>query len=423
MSTDTNAPTQAEAAPGAPATTTTAAPTTSTAAPAAPAPAAAAEAPGEPLDFQATQDAITEATLTGQHDTATRLRADLKAAQQQQQQTPPPAEAAAAPAATEEEPPAGDENEEEEEDDKAPTTENGTEEPPAGDTPPAESDKPLGDRVRINHLSPEDKAAQHAINALTKGGMTLLEATNRVLGGPATSTPTPAPEATDPATPPPAATDTPPDIAEMEERVNDLKSRLKAAGASEGLFNEEIADLTAELSEANATLAANRVAVKQNEANASREAAVFQQQRATSTAAARKVYPAMADKESAQFLTARDMALAAQNPSHPDHEKSWSPDAPEYFAAQAAKRLGIAPKGGTTPKAKAPAVPPVTVPPAQTPPPTTRPASGAKGSAPPPPQKTSAQIRAETEADTEAMLTGQAPVRVKGTVRNGVLMR
>lgn len=365
----------------------------------------AAAQPNDPADIAGLLDAATDARLEGNEKEADRLDALLQSRTSDPAQAEEPTDLAAANEDTTEE--------DEEAGDEAP-------EVPTGDQPPAPDGK-LPDRIRINHLSEEDKAAQNAINALTRGGMTLKEATARVLGA-AQAEPEPEPEAE----PEALAPETEPEVAELEQKVADLKARLRAEGASEGLYNETIADLTAELSEANAELSATRREVRQRsqqeasqEQQAQREAAAFEAQRNAVFTDTVKKFPTMGDKQSEHWQLASDLALAAQNPQHRDHAKSLSVEAPEYFATKAAKVLGIQPATGTAP-AKARPTPPAS-PTAQ--PPATRPASGTRGSAPPAAQKSAAERAAQLEAETDAILEGRASSPRRSMLRGGVFVR
>lgn len=215
-------------------------------------------------------------------------------------------------------------------------------------------------RVRINHLSEPDKAAQLAINALTKGGMSLLEATQRVLGV-GKSEPAPEPEL-EPVIPP--------EITALETEIAALEAKMDEAGAGEGLLNKDFTDLTKQLSKANAKLEAAR---SRHESAAETQAVVsdatFEQQRHGVLVATAKDFPQMTDKTSEQWKLARKLAKAASDPLDEDYQKSLSLDAPRYFAEQAAKLLGIKPKTAAAPSAPQPPTPstPSTQPPKPSP--------------------------------------------------------
>lgn len=309
-------------------------------------------------------------------------------------------------------------------------------EPEAGDTPPAPDpddepeDKPPK-RVRIEHLSPGDKAAQIAIHALTKGGMTLLDATRRVLGDISSPAPGDHGEPPEGGTPNGANAATAavnvPQTAELDElaaKVQDLKAQLEEESVGES-FTPEVRRLTEELGEAQAEFSAAKRDAKRNAEQQQRDAQTMTQSWESSKATAAEKFPAVADKKSELYQLSRDLSLAAADPRHPEHQHATSATAPEYFAEKAAKILKIAPRAtgktaATTPPAKAAA--PAVVPSPTSAPPAVRPVSGSRGSAPPPAPKTAKQIAEEKTAAADAALRG-IPTGAPRRARGGVIFR
>lgn len=277
-----------------------------------------------------------------------------------------------------------------------------TPEPAESITPPVDPEEGKEpNRLRITHLSEADKSDQIAIHALTKKGMPLAEAYQRILGPMPTT-------AAAPVEPEPAS----PTLQDLESTVTNLEAQIDQIAAEGVLFGPEQAKLTKELSRANAKLEAAKTASAFTERENARETSSFEAERSKVDSEVRKEFPAVNDESTELFQLYRDLALAAHSPNHPDHAKAQSVDAPRFFITKAAKILGTKPTGT---KAPATAVPPV---PAAQPPPATRPAAATKGSAPPPPAKTSADKRQDAEAEFEAASTGRAggSRRIGGTI-------
>jgi len=300
-------------------------------------------------------------------------------------------------------------------------------EPPAGGRSPEEEREP--NRLRITHLSDADKSDQIAIHALTKKGVPLAEAVQRILG--------PLPNALNaqgmtqgqggpnnaqgaqggrmaleipgmnsmPSTQSASAGAQGTSIAALEAEVAELERQLDATTRGGGsLYGAEAARVTKELSRMNARLEAARFAAAVSEREQAREQArelgAFEAQRDANDAAARKQFPALNHENSPLFQLWYELSVAAHSPTHPDHAKAQSVDGPMHFAAKAARMLGAQ---GAAVRGGGPAMPAY---PAAQPPPAIRPAAANKGSAPPPPARTAADIAREAEAAFEAATTG-----------------
>ncbi|TCO87800.1 hypothetical protein EV701_12099 [Chthoniobacter flavus] len=309
-------------------------------------------------------------------------------------------------------------------------------EPPAGGRAPEEEREP--NRLRITHLTDADKSDQIAIHALTKKGVPLAEAVQRILGplpnalggqglsnsqgGPNNAQGLPNGQsaqggrmaleipgmnfvqgAASAQSTPSGAQGT--SIAALEAEVAELERQLDATTRGGGsLYGSEAARVTKELSRMNARLEAARFAAAVSEREHAREQArelgAFEAQRDANDAAARKQFPALNHENSPLFQLWYELSVAAHSPTHPDHAKAQSVDGPMHFAAKAARMLGAQ---GAAGRGGGPAMPAV---PAAQPPPAIRPAAANKGSAPPPPARTAADIAREAEAAFEAATTG-----------------
>lgn len=291
---------------------------------------------------------------------------------------------------------------------------------PAGATPPETATEAAKDpdRIRLNHLPEAEKAQQIAIHALTKTGVSLADATDFVLGRrektPATEEP-PKPKVE-------AKSD--PEIASIEKQIADGRTKLKEIAAkrkelsAEGtLFGDELSALEDEQTETLADIAE----VSGHLADAKRQKAEFQRradedsrqresfdsQRDAVAAQVAVKYPEMADHKSVHWMLAAQIAAQIANPGHPDHEKSWAVDAPDYCAEEAAKLLGRKPSGTATPPVQPAAIPGVRIPTV---------ASGAKATAP-----VIGQMRVEqSEAETLAIIEGRMPYKAQPS-RNGIV--
>jgi hypothetical protein len=285
---------------------------------------------------------------------------------------------------------------------------------------------PEPNRLRITHLSEADKSDQIAIHALTKKGMPLAEAVQRILGplgGAGAGVQSSASQAGAVSGQHAAShgaqqqqqqsaqehfgresgnTGGPGEsVAGLEAMVMNLERQIDEIADSSGLYGADAARLTKQLSRANARLEAARIEAAIAERESARENGAFESQRAANEAAVVQQYPALSDPNSALFQLWYDLSLAAHSPAHPDHGKAQSVDGPAYFATKAAKILGA------RPGAARPAIPAVPAPLASQSRPATRPAAGNKGSAPLPPAKTAADLAREAEAAFESATTGR----------------
>lgn len=352
-------------------------------------------------DEQARIDAYTDAVTTFQPPAViARLEAEMRGTPQEQ------------PAATKEEPkPEGAEAtpdpvaETETPAEPAETPdETKTETPEPGETPTEEVqvEGKLADRVRLNHLSDPEKAEANAIVALTRGGMSLKEATQRVLGNFGGNT-----------EPEPQAPETPPHIVTLESKLADVRAKLKEEKKEGALGTPEIDALEDERSVLIAQLAVARNAIETaGVIKGELTEAEFQRTRQTVLNAAVNAYPSMKDKTSTQWLVAKGIGEQMRDPDHPDHARLFESNAPMFIATKAAEKLGIKPAG--TPPA------PVTQ---QTPAPKAAkpgPARGSSQSAPPQPQKTVEQRIAESEVNLLAALEGR-PVKAPSRTAGGAL--
>lgn len=285
-----------------------------------------------------------------------------------------------------------------------------TEEPPApeGEVPPEPTVEPA-DRIRIGSYSEEDQALVNAAHILAKSGkMTFKEAFARVSGLDAPKAAEPEPEQSEP--------QLPPALVAAQEEVDELEAQLDAAAeaADQGVFDKGIAEITKKLMRANAKLESQqRQHEQQTSVKGEVDDAMFEQQREGVLHATVRDYPQMRDKESVQWMIAKQMAEAAQDTSHPDHDQLFKLGAPRYFADKAAAKLGIKPSGApSTPspqKASSPASQPSQPKPA--------PQSGARQTVPQP-QVTAQDIVKLGEDKLAAVLSGRA-----GTPKNNTPQR
>ena len=257
------------------------------------------------------------------------------------------------------------------------------------------------DRIRLTHLNDADRALMQSANLLAKArGIPIKEAFSIVSGE------------TTPAAQEEQQTETeqqqeaPPEIVQLQAEIADIEARLDAAAENGELFTPEIKELNRQQSKAYAKLAAleaRHEAVREaaQTVNAQLSEAQVKTKRNESLATAVDKFPGLKDDKSRHWKLASELAIAAQNPSHPDHKHSISVDAPEYFATKAAEFLDIAPRG-STPKTVPPSVPSTTTQQTRT----VQPAPGSRQSAPPPPAKSTADKIAEIEAEAERATTG-----------------
>jgi len=173
-----------------------------------------------------------------------------------------------------------------------------------------------------------------------------------------------------------------PDLSEtvtaLTTEVTEIKRKLQALGADEGVYNPEIAELTIELADKTADLKMAQRDV-QDAQEAARDIAeeasqTWRQAAGESRARAINDYPDVADSSTPLGKAVAQVIDAMQDPSHPDHNLLYAASAAETIAAREARKLGIAP---VTKQAAPSARKEVVVPAVEK----MRPVSGAKSSA------------------------------------------
>lgn len=294
------------------------------------------------------------------------------------------------------------------------TTETTETEPEPGGTPTGELEQPaetkLDDRVRLNHLGEPDKAKANAIFALTRSGMSLEEATRRVMGNLDGGKPAETAETAQP--------QVPQHIADLESKLAEVRGRIKAEKDGGALNTPELDSLEDERSVLIAQIAVARNALETNQViRQELTEADFQRARTANLTSAVNAYPSMKDKTSTQWLVAKGIGEQMRDPAHPDHAKLFEPDAPLFIARKAAEKLGIKPAGQTATVATPQPQAATQVQPQKAKP---GPARGSNQSAPPTPQKTEEQILAESKERLEAVLEGRA-VKAPSRMAGGVL--
>ena len=249
----------------------------------------------------------------------------------------------------------------------------------------------LPERIRIGSLPDRDRALLGAATMLAKAdGISIEEAFARVSGKPATEPQTTTPAQVEPVAQVPTAS-------ALQSKVDEIKAKLNEAGAAEGLFTPEIAQLQQEYAETIADLKVSQLQEGQRQAQEQLTQAQMQDAWSKSLTDVQKDYPAMADRNSPQYLLAAQLTQRArQDANHPLHSAVFNdPNAPRIFADEANRLLG-----GQV--AQAPAASPVPQPTRQV-----LPASGSKGTQTvTQPSKTREQILAESEAATLAAIEG-----------------
>lgn len=246
----------------------------------------------------------------------------------------------------------------------------------------------ISNRPRLTHLSEPDKAKANAIILLTRSGLSLAEATQRVLGT-QTSTET----ATE-------VESAPSQTAQLEAEVAGLETKLDEAGAAEGLYNSDIANLTKQLSRANAKLEARRMVLDQPSVKEVVDDAQFVSERQKVIASTVNDYPAMKDRTSALWRLSSQIAREMQDKTSPEYKERQEVHDPRIAVERAAKLLAIKPVGAlVTAVVQQPTTQTVAAKPG--------PAPGSRQSAPPPPAKTAAEIAAISEARTLAITEGR----------------
>ena len=278
---------------------------------------------------------------------------------------------------------------------KEPTTEPVTQEPVTQQPEPQgePEDGRLPERIRIGSLPDRDRAILGAATMLAKAdGISIEEAFARVSGKQTTE-----PQTTTQAQAEPVAAEQAPTFAALQSRVAEIKAKLDEAGSAEGLFTPELAQLQQEYAETVADLKVAQLQEGQRQAQEQLTQAQMQDAWSKSLADVQKDYPAMADRNSPQYLLAAQLTQRArQDATHPLHSAVFSdPNAPRLFADEANRMLG-----GQV--AQAPAASPVPQPTRQV-----LPASGSKGTQTvTQPSKTREQILADSEAATLAAIEG-----------------
>ena len=280
-----------------------------------------------------------------------------------------------------------------------------------GDTPQTvEEEAKVHDRLRINHLSEEDKLTANAITLLTRKGLSLAEATQRVMG-----------DINAPAAPViPGVTqeqEAPPDLKAIETEMTAAKTRLqeiatrrkeiKTEPAPE-VYADELASLAIEqgdlldaVTEARGKLTETRLEHK--EATATKQTVEAAKSIARDEIA--KQWPDILDQNSTQAMLMRQLTQQICNdPKHEHYELAWSAqDSPRdhakfvtLMAEEAAKRI----PGMTAKSPNAAAIAPKTQ--AKTAVPQPVPANGSRASAPAAPAKTGKDMIAALDAEIES---------------------
>lgn len=299
--------------------------------------------------------------------------------------------------------PAAVESNEQQQDPEAPAPETPAPETTAEPETPGEDEAEPSDRIRLGSYSDEDKATIKAAHILARGQkISFADAFARVSG---LSHPAAAPQAE------PAPPVIPPQIAQLESEVADLEKKMDEAGANEGVFNADVANLTKQLSRANAKLESQRA---QHEAQSlvrgEVDEAVFMRERRQSESSVAREFPDATNRSSLLFMTAIAMGKEiADNPQHPLYTRMRdSVNAPMELMEAAAQRLKD--NGVTVPrKSVAPSTPqprPSSASPTSQP---ARPAPAAGSrTAAPAPNITAQDIVKAMEADLQKVLAGGA---------------
>ncbi len=276
----------------------------------------------------------------------------------------------------------------------------------AGEEPQEEGAPRVSDRQRIAHLSEEDKLASAAINLLTRKGLSLAEATQRVLG----DINPPAAPAAQPAAPAPAPGE---DLPALLARQTELETVLENAAKGENLFDadinaasNELRKITArivkaEMAKEMAELRESVKAQKQTETDARQT--VFEAARDKAWQETRNQYTELSDSESPLYLMTKAIAdMARTDPEHPLHVHARTAGFVKHCAAKAAARLGVTPASKAAPASNGKTAPPAA--PAAAPRP--GPASGSRASAPPAPAPSKEARVAESAVNLQAVLEG-----------------
>lgn len=259
-----------------------------------------------------------------------------------------------------------------------------TEEQPAGETPqvtPVEEHTP--ERIRLSHLSPKDRELQLAIHSLTKSGMSLEDATNRVMARPV-------------------------EQASQEQQLTEAQQLEVQHGAIQDemkILEESGEQPSVELINRLVDIKADLKIAKERERTAAHEAEVANRQSLQTQAQtveqraltkAVELYPQIADENSALWKEANRIAT---DPTHPDYDASYrtNPSAALAVSKIAATNLGILP-AKAAPKPASPSV--------SQPGPTAKPAAASKSTTPLPPKPSAQEIRKASEESTLAAIEG-----------------
>lgn len=329
------------------------------------------------------QEALTAAIFANRPPAEiARLRAATKV-----ESKPAPKEEPAADAATVTETPTTEEPTETETEETATQTE---EEKAAAKAPEpteeeVEQEPKDGKPRRFRFKDPQDE-----LIALTakRMGISLAEASKRLAGEPKA----------EPHEVPNLQEQTPPHIAALETELAEVRTKLKAAKSGGVLADEQLDELEDRRAVLIAEVAQAKTAEKTTgDIHKSLSQRDFEQSRNQVLRDTAKVYPQMADRDSAQFMLAQQIGLRWRDPENPNHAKLFEPDGPRLIAEEAARVLKIAPAGKVV-VAKTETV-------VEKPKP--GPAPGSRQSSQPSPKQTAQERLAASEAQLASVLAGK----------------
>lgn len=250
-----------------------------------------------------------------------------------------------------------------------------------------------GKKRRFRFADPNDELI--ALTAKRKG-ISLAEAARRLEGEPKETKETPK-----------EIPNLEPTVAELQTELATVREKLdKAIGTGEEdavLITPAIRKLQSRESELLADIKAELKAAKVAEAQTKIvegkiSEAEFTRQRNDVLRATVKVYPEMANRDSAQFLLSEAIGQRWRNPEHPDHDKLFSVEGPRLIAEESAKQLRIVPANQVKTEVKKETVEK----------PKPGPAPGSRQSAPPTPKQSLQERQAASEAKLNAALAGKA---------------
>jgi hypothetical protein len=271
---------------------------------------------------------------------------------------------------------------------------------------PTEEEARISSRLRLDHLSDDDKVSQNRIQALTKTGMTLVEATRMILGSQL------APQQQQQAEPV-----QPTEIQNLETRQVEIGAKLLELSGDE-LNRDEINALTREEMINAARLESLKIFAERDNSQQQQIAAQIAQQRTNeSFAAAARMYPEIATESSAIWKEANAIAT---DPSHPDYDPDLlgRPNAPVLVAKIAAANLGIKVASAAPVAAAVPASPSLAQPSS-----TVAPAAPSKGTAPAPLKPPPLEVAKRSEELARAAIEGEyAPSRAAAEPKSYVLL-